>query len=52
MPGSDPQTNGDLSADIRSLERALENCALQVETIKHCQDDLNAETRQPAPGTY
>nr|EKW5058759.1 phage lysis protein [Citrobacter amalonaticus] len=48
MPGSDPKTNGDLSADIRNLERALENCALQVETIKQCQDDLDAETRQPA----
>ena len=46
MPGSDPQTNGDLSADIRSLERALERCALQVETVKQCQDDLDAETRQ------
>ncbi|MCN7963425.1 Rz1-like lysis system protein LysC, partial [Escherichia coli] len=23
MPGSDPQTNGDLSADIRQLENAL-----------------------------
>ena len=48
MPGSDPQTNGDLSADIRNLERALENCALQVETIKHCQDEIDAETREPA----
>ena len=47
MPGSDPQTNGDLSADIRNLERALERCALQVETVKQCQDDLDAETRQP-----
>lgn len=44
MPGSDPQTNGDLSADIRQLERALENCALQVETIKQCQDELNVKT--------
>lgn len=48
MPGSDPKTNGDLSADIRNLERALESCALQVETVKQCQDDLDAETRQPA----
>lgn len=47
MPGSDPQTNGDLSADIRHLERALERCALQVKTVKQCQDDLDAETRQP-----
>lgn len=27
MPGSDPQTNGDLSADIRQLENALARCA-------------------------
>ncbi|WP_244156855.1 Rz1-like lysis system protein LysC [Kosakonia radicincitans] len=48
MPGSDPQTNGDLSADIRQLERALESCALQVETVKHCQDEINAKTRHTA----
>ncbi|RCW99886.1 hypothetical protein DFO56_107224 [Kosakonia sp. AG348] len=48
MPGSDPRTNGDLSADIRNLERALENCALQVETVKQCQDDIDAQTRQSA----
>lgn len=27
MPGSDPQKNGDLSADIRQLENALARCA-------------------------
>ncbi|WP_088237023.1 Rz1-like lysis system protein LysC [Kosakonia oryzendophytica] len=48
MPGSDPHTNGDLSADIRNLERALESCALQVEAVKKCQDETYAETRQPA----
>lgn len=48
MPGSDPQTNGDLSDDIRHLERALESCALQVKTVKQCQDELDAETRQSA----
>ncbi|WP_254703666.1 Rz1-like lysis system protein LysC [Kosakonia sacchari] len=48
MPGSDPRTNGDLSADIRNLERALESCALQVETVKQCQDDIDAQTRQSA----
>lgn len=52
MPGSDPKTNGDLSADIRNLERALENCALQVETVKQCQDDLDAETRQPPQSSF
>lgn len=30
MPGSDPQKNGDLSADIRLLENALARCASQV----------------------
>lgn len=44
MPGSNPKTNGDLSADIRQLERALIVCALQVETVKHCQDELDAQT--------
>jgi hypothetical protein len=46
IPASRPRTNGDLSADIRQLEDALANCALQVETIKHCQDELDAQTRQ------
>ncbi len=36
MPASNPQTNGDLSADIRR-QSALEQCALQVETVKHCR---------------
>ena len=48
MPGSDPTTNGDLSADIRRLEGALTACALQVKTIKHCQDELDAEAQKPA----
>lgn len=50
MPGSEPATNGDLSADIRRLEYALIACALQVETIKDCQDKLDAQTQEPAPG--
>ncbi|SPW71864.1 phage lysis protein LysC [Escherichia coli] len=48
--GSDPQTNGDLSADIRQLENALARCASQVKMIKHCQDENDAQTRQPAQG--
>lgn len=48
MPGSDPETNGDLSADIRQLENALARCASQVKMIKHCQDENDAQTRQPA----
>lgn len=50
MPGSDPKTNGDLSADIRRLEGALTACALQVKTVKHCQDELDAEAQKPAQG--
>lgn len=50
MPGSEPITNGDLSADIRRLEHTLIACALQVETIKDCQDKLDAQTQQPASG--
>ncbi|CZU16079.1 TPA: phage lysis protein [Enterobacter hormaechei subsp. hoffmannii] len=50
MPGSDPATNGDLSADIRRLEHALAACALQIETVKDCQDKLDEESNQPAQG--
>ncbi|HAV9543982.1 TPA: phage lysis protein [Escherichia coli] len=50
MPGSDPETNGDLSADIRQLENALARCASQVKMIKPCQDENDAQTRQPAQG--
>ena len=48
MPASKPVTNGDLSADIRRLEHALIACALQVETIKDCQDKIDAENEKPA----
>ncbi|SAC98070.1 Host Lysis Related protein Prophage [Enterobacter hormaechei] len=48
MPGSAPATNGDLSADIRRLEHALAACALQIETVKACQDKLDEESNQPA----
>ncbi|HBC6264714.1 phage lysis protein [Citrobacter braakii] len=48
MPGSDPVNNGDLSADIRRLERALTACAIKVETIKDCQDKIDAENEKPA----
>ena len=47
-PGSYTKTNGDLSADIRRLEGALTACALQVKTVKHCQDELDAEAQKPA----
>ncbi|EOI5914269.1 Rz1-like lysis system protein LysC [Enterobacter hormaechei] len=52
MPGSEPVTNGDLSADIRRLEHALAACALKVETIKDCQDKTDAENEKPAQGAY
>ncbi|WP_220270681.1 Rz1-like lysis system protein LysC [Hafnia paralvei] len=43
IPASQPKTNGDLSEDNRQLERALVNCALQVETVKQCQESHNVE---------
>lgn len=52
MPGSEPETNGDLSADIRRLEHALAACALKVETIKDCQDKTDAENEEPAQGAH
>ena len=52
MPGSKPETNGDLSADIRRLEHALADCALKVETIKDCQDKTDAENEEPAQGAH
>ncbi|HAS1308967.1 TPA: phage lysis protein [Enterobacter bugandensis] len=47
---SDPVVNGDLSADISRLEHALAACALQIETVKDCQDKLDEESNQPAQG--
>lgn len=46
MPGSDPHTNGDLSADIRQLESALEYCALQVSAVKNCQDKIDVQAKE------
>ena len=50
LPDAGQETNGDLSADIRQLENALARCASQVKMIKHCQDENDAQTRQPAQG--
>ncbi|MEA9389558.1 Rz1-like lysis system protein LysC [Acerihabitans sp. TG2] len=50
MPGSQPKTNGDLSADIRQLESALATCGLQVDAVKQCQEHHDAQTRATAPG--
>ncbi|CDJ78740.1 Phage Lysis protein LysC [Serratia marcescens SMB2099] len=44
IPASRPATNGDLSADIRQLENALAACAMQVETIKQCQEKHDDKT--------
>ncbi|WJY13236.1 Rz1-like lysis system protein LysC [Pectobacteriaceae bacterium CE90] len=49
IPGSQPKSNGDLSADIHQLESALINCALQVETIKQCQENYHAKATKSAP---
>ena len=35
---------------IRQLENALARCASQIKMIKHCQDENDAQTRQPAQG--
>ncbi|WP_413743032.1 Rz1-like lysis system protein LysC [Sodalis sp. RH15] len=51
IPASRPKTNGDLSADIRQLESALLACGLQVEAVKQCQEQHDAQTRATAPGT-
>ncbi|WP_261154168.1 Rz1-like lysis system protein LysC [Serratia ficaria] len=48
MPASQPATNGDLSDDIRQLERALVSCALQVEAVKQCQEELDVKAEKPA----
>lgn len=47
MPGSDLINNGGLSVDIRRLEHALTACAIKVETIKDCQDKIDAENEKP-----
>jgi len=52
IPGSDPLINGDLSADIRRLENALTACALKVETVKDCQDKIDAENEKSAQGAH
>lgn len=52
MPGSAPLINGDLSADIRRLENALTACALKVETVKDCQDKIDAENEKYAQGAH
>ncbi|HGM4957401.1 TPA: Rz1-like lysis system protein LysC [Serratia liquefaciens] len=44
IPASSPVNNGDLSADIRQLENALAACAVQVYTIRTCQEKYRVKT--------
>ncbi|EPB7321262.1 Rz1-like lysis system protein LysC [Yersinia enterocolitica] len=48
IPASQPKTNGDLSEDNRQLERALVSCALQIETMKQCQESHDVKAEKPA----
>lgn len=49
IPASQPTTNGELSDDIRTLERALVSCAQQVEAVKQCQEQDDVKTEKPSP---
>ncbi|WP_267436551.1 Rz1-like lysis system protein LysC [Erwinia psidii] len=49
LPGNSLQTQGDLAADNRQLEAALASCGLQVEIIKECQEQHDAETETATP---
>ncbi|WP_231515241.1 MULTISPECIES: Rz1-like lysis system protein LysC [unclassified Pantoea] len=51
VPGNSLKTAGDLAADNRQLEAALAACGLQVEIIKDCQEQHDAETSTTAAGT-
>ncbi|MEN4684530.1 Rz1-like lysis system protein LysC [Pantoea agglomerans] len=51
VPGNSLKTAGDLAADNRQLEAALAACGLQVEIIKDCQEQHDAETPTTAPDT-
>ncbi|MGC6229209.1 Rz1-like lysis system protein LysC [Hafnia paralvei] len=46
IPGILPKTNGDLSEDNRQLVRALASCALQVETVKQCQESHDVKAKK------
>ncbi|WP_320204492.1 Rz1-like lysis system protein LysC [Candidatus Pantoea floridensis] len=51
VPGNSLKTAGDLAADNRQLEAALASCGLQIEIIKDCQEQHDAETSTTAQGT-
>ncbi|WP_244182897.1 Rz1-like lysis system protein LysC [Pantoea wallisii] len=48
IPANRLQTAGDLAADNRQLEAALVACGLQIDMIKQCQEQHDAETATPA----
>ncbi|WP_333603233.1 Rz1-like lysis system protein LysC [Pantoea eucrina] len=50
VPANNLRTAGDLAADNRQLEAALASCGLQVEIIKECQEQHDAETATTATG--
>ncbi|WP_426767377.1 Rz1-like lysis system protein LysC [Erwinia aphidicola] len=50
FPANSLWTLGDLAADNRQLEAALASCGLQVEIIKECQEQHDAETQTVTPG--
>ncbi|WP_222563082.1 Rz1-like lysis system protein LysC [Candidatus Erwinia dacicola] len=50
LPGNSLQVQGDLAADNRQLEAALASCGLQVEIIKECQEQHDAETETATAG--
>ncbi|MGC1010018.1 Rz1-like lysis system protein LysC [Pantoea agglomerans] len=50
VPGNSLKTAGDLAADNRQLEAALAACGLQVEIIKDCQEQHDAETQTITSG--
>ncbi|WP_236722746.1 Rz1-like lysis system protein LysC [Pantoea latae] len=50
VPGNRLQTQGDLAADNRQLEAALASCGLQIEIIKECQEQQDAETSTATRG--
>ncbi|WP_312632001.1 Rz1-like lysis system protein LysC [Pantoea piersonii] len=50
LPGNNLQTQGDLAADNRQLEAALVSCGLQIEIIKECQEQQDAETSTATRG--
>ncbi|MCE0489962.1 Rz1-like lysis system protein LysC [Pantoea sp. Mb-10] len=44
IPGNNLRSQGDLVADNRQLEAALVACGLQIDIIKECQEQHDAET--------